>query len=125
MGGVNRGDKQSLGRWGEEQAEAHLTGKQFQVLFRNFRTPYGEIDLVCLDQTELVFVEVKTRSSTRYGNPEAAVTEKKLGHLIQSAEVFLQDHPDYSCAWRVDVVAILTDDLKTVKEIIHFENVTH
>lgn len=121
---MNRPYRQRLGQWGEKQAEAYLAEKGFQILFCNVRTAYGEIDLVCRHQDELVFVEVKTRSSTTYGHPEAAVTATKMSHLSHSVEIFLQEHPELTGDWRMDVVAILSKDQQTTPEIVHFENVS-
>ena len=64
---------QRLARWGELKAAEDLGRKGYQVLERNLRTPYGEIDLVALQDECLLFIEVKTRSSQAFGYPEQAV----------------------------------------------------
>ena len=110
-----------LGKWGEQQAEKFLLEKGYQILTRNVRTPYGEIDLIAQKDEILVFVEVKTRSSRTYGNPEEAVTETKLTHMIDSAESYLQENTDSLQDWRIDVIAV-TKTSGYNPEIIHFEN---
>jgi putative endonuclease len=113
--------KQSLGRWGEEQAARFLAAKGYEILERNFRTEYGELDLIARTKDQLVFVEVKARSSARFGFPEEAVTPAKQQHILEAAQTYLQEHPEFEGDWRVDVVA-----LRRVKgappEIKHFEN---
>jgi putative endonuclease len=73
---------QILGKWGEQLAVEHLTGLGYQIIAVNHRTPFGEIDIIAQDGNELVFVEVKTRSSNALGNPEGSVTSKKHQHSI-------------------------------------------
>lgn len=114
--------RQQLGSWGEQAAAEYLQGKGCQLLARNQRTPYGEIDLICLQGGELVFVEVKTRSSRAFGEPEDAVTAVKRRHLIQSCEHYLTEHPELDGDWRIDVIAIYRRPGSTEIELEHFEN---
>jgi putative endonuclease len=114
--------KNQLGRWGEQQAEKFLQQKGYQILERNVRTPYGEIDLIARKADMQVFVEVKTRSSHSFGNPEEAVTASKLTHMIESAESYLQEHPNLEQDWQIDVIAIRKISGQN-PEIVHFENV--
>jgi putative endonuclease len=116
-----RKGKTKLGRWGEQAAAEYLETKGFQILDHNVRTPYGEIDLVAEFDQQLVFVEVKTRSSTRFGHPEEAVGEDKITHIIESAQSFLQEQPNPDQDWRIDVVAIVRLPGEE-PEITHFEN---
>ena len=98
--------KQSLGRWGEARAADFLADQGYQILERNWRCEYGEIDLVARDGAVLVFVEVKARSSQRFGYPEEAVTPAKQQHLIEAAQSYLQAHPEHDGDWRIDVIAV-------------------
>lgn len=97
---------QKLGAWGELCAENFLLAKGYQLLGKNVRTEYGELDLIMRDNGEIVFVEVKTRSNRKYGLPEEALTYQKKRHLINAAEAFLQEHPEFGETWRIDVVAV-------------------
>lgn len=114
--------RQTLGRWGETVAADFLAGKGYRLLARNARTAYGEIDLVMLDGDLVVFVEVKTRRSTSYGLPEAALTAQKRAHLLASAQAYLQEHPDAGDNWRIDVIAIYQAGKDHRPEITHFIN---
>ena len=112
----------SLGRWGESLAADFLVRKGYQIVARNQRTPYGEIDLVAQVKDRLVFVEVKTRSTDIYGYPEASVTPKKREHLIASAQAYVQASCEPDTSWRIDVIAIRKLKSSRKPEIIHFKN---
>jgi putative endonuclease len=115
--------RQSTGRWGESQAAQYLAKKGYQVVARNVRTEYGEIDLVAQHQQILVFTEVKTRTSQAYGLPEEAITPLKMQHMIDSAMAFLQQHPEHVGDWRIDVISV-QKRIGGAPLITHFENVT-
>ena len=114
--------RQSLGRWGEAQAEKFLLAQGYSLIEKNWRTGYGEIDLIVKDEATLVFVEVKTRTTSTYGYPEKSITPKKQEHLIAAAQAYLQENPHLILDWRIDVVAIRKLSESSVPEIIHFEN---
>jgi putative endonuclease len=123
--------RQALGRWGERLAAEYLRTKNYDILETNVRTPYGEIDLVAKQEAPgdvkgsspvIVFVEVKTRSSTAYGLPEESITAQKRGHMLDSAQAFLQEHPDLDVDWRIDVIAIRRFRSGREPQITHFEN---
>ena len=75
----------NIGKWGEDLAAAYLEGKGYLILDRNVYTSYGEIDIITLqdyeDEKYLVFIEVKTRTTLEFGNPEDAITHQKQEHL--------------------------------------------
>lgn len=111
----------STGLWGESLAADYLASNGYDILERNVRTPYGEIDLVTRQASVTVFVEVKTRRSTRYGNPEESITAAKRLHLLSAIESYLQIHPELDGEWRVDVIALQISS-KTAPMLTHFEN---
>jgi putative endonuclease len=114
--------KQAVGKWGEQLAETFLAARGCTLVERNVRTPYGEIDLVVQKNGDLlIFVEVKTRTSQTFGKPEEAITAQKKLHMLQSAEAYLLQHPDYAGDWRIDVVAIYQSGPGN-PEIVWFEN---
>jgi len=77
-----------------------------RVLFRQHRTPFGEIDLICLDHESYVFVEVKTRRTPIYGPPQASITPRKFRHMAAAAQIFLAERGWHARPWRLDVMAI-------------------
>ena len=81
------------------------------MLYRNFRAPRGgEVDLVCRDGDELVFVEVKTRSTRDYGSPASAVNREKQALIARGALAWLRllDHPDI--IFRFDILEVVIDE---------------
>ncbi len=88
-------------------AAEYLKKQGYKILDRQFRTRFGEIDLVAMDGREIVFVEVKTRRSSVHGFPEEVVTETKLHRLETAAESYLKARALEGRPYRFDVVAIL------------------
>ncbi|NUU17538.1 YraN family protein [Cellulomonas humilata] len=99
--------KDAVGRYGEDVAAAHVVGRGWDVLDRNWRTRDGELDLVALDGDELVVVEVKTRRSIAFGHPAEAVTPRKLARVRRLAAQWLAAHDVHPRSVRVDVIAVL------------------
>ncbi len=122
--------RQSLGKWGEALAAQTLEQRGYTLLERNARTSYGELDLVMRQGRTIVFVEVKTRRTTSYGDtpafglPEESITRRKQEHLLNAAQAYLQAHPQLGDDWRVDVIAIRRAP-GSQPEVVHFENVLH
>lgn len=111
----------TTGERGERRAAEYLKRKGFCLLARNYRTCRGEIDLICTDDRYLVFVEVKTRSSTAFGLPREAVTYGKQKKLILTARQWLQEHPT-TLQPRFDVVEILVSPNYNTCRIHHISN---
>jgi putative endonuclease len=114
--------RQRLGKWGEETAAQYLLACGHQILDCNLRTPYGEIDLITRMEDTIIFVEVKTRASETLGKPEISVTPRKQLHMIQSAKYYIQQHPELSSTWRIDVIAIQRQPAEEEPLITHFKN---
>ncbi|HBG74334.1 MAG: hypothetical protein A2X25_13525 [Chloroflexi bacterium GWB2_49_20] len=113
--------KQELGRWGEQVASDYLSQKGYEIIGRNIQTPHGEIDILASLEQTLIFIEVKTRTNTLYGDPENSITSRKLIHMEESAGYYIQN-TEYTGTWQCDVIAILKLATKP-HEIVHFENV--
>jgi putative endonuclease len=114
--------KQQIGRWGEELTAKFLQDKGYEIIGRNERTPYGELDLIARISDLVVFIEVKTRFSESFGLPEISVNQSKTRHILDSVQFYLQNHPEMDCAWRVDVIAIRRTVGGIPPEIVVFEN---
>ncbi len=99
--------KKELGAWGEEYACSYLLQDGAQIIERNARTPFGEIDIVARQNGLYVFIEVKTRSSVLGGYPEEAITTEKIKHMEESIGWYLENHPEIGDRWRVDVISIV------------------
>ena len=99
--------KDDLGRRGEELAAHCLVNAGMSIVDRNWRCSQGEIDIVARDGAELVFVEVKTRSSLAFGHPLEAITVTKLARLRRLAAAWCDVHPDPYSAIRIDALAVI------------------
>lgn len=110
-----------LGKWGEKAAEKYLQDKGYEIISKNYRTPYGEIDIICSYMRNLIFVEVKTRKSKSFGHPEISVNTRKLEHMETSALHYVQES-GFEGTWQIDVISIYRNSLSKY-EINHFENV--
>lgn len=99
-----------LGRFGEEQASHFLREKGFKILDRNFHAKGGEIDIVARAGELVVFVEVKTRTSTNYARPEEAVGYRKRENLKTAARHYIQEHPHRGNEFRFDVISVTINE---------------
>lgn len=95
----------ALGKKGEDEAIALLKGKGYKILERNFKCPFGEIDVIALDKGTLVFVEVKARRSSAFGLPQEAVDRRKQGQLSKVATYFI-NRKKIKMPSRFDVVTL-------------------
>lgn len=95
---------QRIGTWGETVAAEFLLQRGYVIVAQNFRTPYGEIDLIARQGDITIFVEVKTRTSNTMGLPEESITPRKRQHMISAAEYYAAESAiDH---WQIDVLSI-------------------
>ena len=112
--------KQSSGAWGEDLALRYLTRRGYILVERNYRTRYGEIDLILRKDDTLVFVEVKLRRTTGFGDPLEAVTSRKQRTIRSLAVQYLSDRSPNFDTLRFDVIGILAHGNKV--RIRHVKN---
>ena len=118
---IGMDERSQLGQVGEKHAARFLRRQRYRIVKRNYRCPTGEIDLIALDGATIVFVEVKTRSSREYADPQDAVTPAKQRRLTRSAKCFLAQTGSQERSCRFDVIAITLDDRKPL-EIEHIQD---
>lgn len=107
-----------IGAWGENIATRYLETLGYQIIGRNVRTPYGEIDIVARKDDIPIFIEVKTRTGISLGPPEIAITMPKQAHMLAAAEFYAQQHDlDH---WQIDVIAV-QKEAGGNPNIMHFE----
>jgi putative endonuclease len=111
-------NRKSLGDKGEDVAAAALKKQGYKVLERNYRTPLGEIDLIARHGGALVFIEVKTRTSSRFGAGQDAVHHGKQARLRKLADYYLKQKRLGEVPVRFDVVGILWQEGKHQIEVI-------
>ena len=107
--------RQALGARGESLAAAWYTDRGYVVLDRNWRCRQGELDLVVADGRQVVFCEVKTRSSTAFGSPAEAVTTSKQRRLRQVAAAWIDQAPRRPRHVRFDVAAVLGGEIEVIE----------
>lgn len=113
--------KIDTGNRGENQAAEFLLQKGYELVARNYRYKHAEIDLIVKRNDVLVFVEVKTRSSTSFGEPEAFVDTKKAEKIFEGAEQYTYEH-HWNGNIRFDIVSVKPGP---TPEIVHFEDAFH
>jgi len=115
--------QKKIGNFGEKIAAEFMKEQGYQLLDQQYTTRYGELDLVMIDSGSVVFVEVKTRTNEKFGLPETSITQEKLERIQNAGLLWLQAHPEINDFWRIDVIAVILDQHKTIKDIQHFINV--
>ena len=98
--------RKQTGQRGEDLASAYLTERGYELIERNWRCTAGEVDLIMEQGATLVFVEVRTRRSQRFGSAEESITPAKQARLVEVAQTYLQAENLVHRAWRIDVVAV-------------------
>jgi len=99
-------DRMRTGKKGEDIACSYLKSRGYRIVERNYKCPLGEIDIVARDGDAIVFVEVKSRKSEEFGDPQLAVGQKKQKKVSRISLTYLKDKNLYPCNARFDVVAI-------------------
>lgn len=111
--------KQELGKEGEELAAKYLIDKGYNVLVRNYRSGRSEIDILAQKDDWLIVVEVKTRETDTYGDPEESVGSGKMNMLMQGVESYMMEN-DIDCQVQYDIISIILNQYK--REITHLED---
>ena len=95
-----------IGDTGEGLAADYLVGQGYKIIKRNYRTPFGEIDIIALDKDTLVFVEVKKKTGDGFGAPAEMITPRKIGKIRRTAECYILEKELKNLLWRIDAVLI-------------------
>lgn len=106
-----------FGQDGESQAAKYLISQGYSIIQTNFRTKFGEIDIIARQKGVLVFVEVKNRTNDYFDDASTVVSAKKLAKLTKTANIFLSGFK-WRGDYRFDMITIFAGDLE------HFENIT-
>jgi putative endonuclease len=96
-----------IGNEAEDLACAYLESKGWRILERNYFFEHAEVDIVAYDDTAIVFVEVKMRSSTKYGEPVEHVTEEKVKNVFKASEAWMYERKMDGSPMRFDIVGIV------------------
>lgn len=100
------GKSYGLGKEGEEIVCKYLRSRKYKILETNFNCKIGEIDIIAKQKNEIVIIEVKTRTSKKYGLPAEAVTKRKLDHIFKTAEYYIYTRKIRDIDIRIDVIEV-------------------
>ena len=109
----------SLGKKGEDIAASYLINKGYEIIDRNWKTERLELDLIAKKDGIYVFIEVKTRSTSFYGNPEEAITKAKKDNILEAVELYLEEK-NIDSEIRIDVVTLILKE--NSHSITHLED---
>ena len=115
--------RKEVGAWGEDTAARYLEDKGYKIVTRHFTHRIGEIDIVAAKGGRIIFVEVKTRTSARFGAPEDAIGWSKQEKLRRTANIYMLQHRLNNTPYQIDSVAVMRDMLTSETAIRHLENV--
>lgn len=107
-----------IGPYGEDIAVSFLKTRGYEIVARNYRKKYGEIDIIAENDGEIVFIEVKTRKSNLFGSPFEAVDLRKQQKMSRVALAYLNNHGLSDRAARFDVVAVRLDARQPEVEVV-------
>ena len=108
-----------LGKWGEKFAAQYLLKKGYEILAQNWFFDKAELDIVALHNDQIVIIEVKTRNSDFFGDPQEFVKPAKIKLLLKAANEYIISHDiDKEC--RFDIIAVLKN--KNQESLEHFED---
>jgi putative endonuclease len=99
-------DNKTVGLAGEQEALSYLRKKGFKILETNYKTCFGEVDIIAKDKDDLVFIEVKLRNTDSFGKPEDAVGSFKKTRIVKSALSYIKRKNLYDINVRFDVLVI-------------------
>ncbi|MDD5760632.1 MAG: YraN family protein [Candidatus Pacebacteria bacterium] len=117
----------SIGYFGEEKAALYLQNNHYEIIQRNFRKKWGEIDIIAKDKKtkEIVFIEVKARKTDNFSNlmPEEALTIKKIRRLKRIFLSYLNQYDLEDSPWRFDFIAVETEKNTQDPVIRHYKDI--
>jgi len=115
---MNGSERIQTGKRGEDIAVAYLKNRGYRIIERNYTCLFGEIDIVAKDGDTVVFVEVKSRKSEKFGDPQGAVGREKQKKISRISLKYLEEKHLYPCDARFDVVAIKMLPAGSIVELI-------
>lgn len=114
--------RQKLGVSGEKMAAEYLKRKGYLIIDKNFRTREGEIDLIAERNKELIFIEVKTRTSFTYGSPEEAVDAKKQQKILAVIDQYWKKKNLNPTEWHLEIITLFYNRRKKQFFLRHLKN---
>lgn len=108
-------NKKTFGNIGEELATQYLKKKGYQILDRNFSNKIGEIDIIAKQNNTIIFIEVKSRNSAKFGLPREAVTRYKQNKIRTIALSYLKQKKLFNSSCRFDVIEDFNGEIRHIE----------
>jgi putative endonuclease len=108
-------NRRQIGSNYEQAAATYLSRQGYQILCMNYRCYCGEIDIIAKEKDTLVFIEVKYRRTSNFGDPAQAVNKKKQWKIYKSAQFYMKEHAIRDVPCRFDIVAIQGEQIRIIK----------
>jgi len=118
---MKRGDTRTKGREGEDSAIEYLKKKGYRIIERNYKNPFGEIDVIAREGDTIVFIEVKTRNTLSFGPPVEAVDSRKQERIGKTAFGYITEKKLTEQPVRFDVVSIFEGKMEVIKDAFDLE----
>lgn len=114
--------RSEVGKFGEEEAVRFLKKKRYDIIARNWRNKFGEIDIIALDRETVVFVEVRTKMTGDFGTPQESVTKVKMRQIVKAASNYIREKRLEEESIRFDFIGVIADKDAGKPSISHIEN---
>ena len=115
--------KQKIGEFGEKIAEEFLLRNNYEIVSKNIKISYQEIDIIAKKNKMFIFVEVKTRTSFKFGNAEDSVGSKKIKNLKKAIGNYIYDKKINGNFIRLDLISININKIKKTANIKHYKDI--
>ena len=115
-------DSASVGKLGENIAQEYLKKKGCDIISRNYRTKYGEIDLIVRKNNILIFVEVRSKTGEQFGTPEDTINKIKMSKIKRNAMAYIS-RKKWQDQYRIDAICIILNQDSSIKRLDHYENI--
>ncbi|MEG0296032.1 MAG: YraN family protein [Clostridium sp.] len=111
----------SIGKYGEDLACRYLESKNYTILDRNYRNRFGEIDIICFHEDTIIFLEVKSRYTSKFGKGRYSVNSIKQKNIIKLSTYYIHFKNLYNNFFRFDVIEV---ELNIKKDIYNINHIT-
>lgn len=115
-------NNKTIGEYGESLSETYLNSSNYCILAKNYRTRFGEIDLIARKNDILIFFEVKARYSDSFGKPLQAISEKKKRSILMNSKLFIMEYRLFNINVRFDILEVFLNYKDTNHKINHIKN---
>jgi putative endonuclease len=115
-------DSREIGNLGEKFAQKFLKKNGHKIIVTNYRSTYGEIDIISQQAGCLIFTEVRCKRNLAFGTPEESIVWRKKQKLVSLAQGYIQKNHPNCTSWRIDFIAVELDTNNKAIRIEHFDN---